>query len=471
MSSLFGNAGAQNAPQSNSLFGGGSVNTAAQNQPPGTGLLGSSTQQAQQQQQSSSLFGNSTTQNQNQAAQPTSLFGRPAPSTGGGLFGASTAQNQNQNANQSSSLFGAQPQAQQQQQNQPTSLFGAPAQPSAAANPGNSLFNQPAPQRSTAERTFTNPQQTHLSTLLQSGLGTNPSAFSSSSLALTSHHDLAKSRLQAAGINANPNEKGVVAQLQTLVRKWDPRSQGTLLQSYLYNAVNSAYAPFYYRGAEEGEGEWEEALRKKPKGLEVGGESVAFVPVMVRGFYDLGQRVEYQARIVNDMRARLHEMNNSLDAVMARHAQNVSVRLENAKRQHAALSQRCLRLAVKTQVLRHRGYPLDQSEEGLRKSLQQLEKIVLDPSFAAREEEIWARMVALRERSRWLEEETKRLGGQMEEQSGAAGGSAGSKGVSEEVLLKTKKILGDYSGQLAHLTKELEEVRKEFEEWENSRRR
>ena len=237
------------------------------------------------------------------------------------------------------------------------------------------------------------------------------------------------------------------------------------MQTHLYNAVNAAYAPFYYRNPDEDESEWEEALKKKPKPVEVGGENVSFVPVLVRGFYDLGQRVEYQARIVNDMRARLHEMNHSLDAVMAKHQQNLSVRLENAKRQHAALSQRCLRLAVKTQVLRHRGYPLDPAEEALRKSLQQLQKTVMDPSFAAREEEVWARMVALRERSRWLEEEGKRLGGMVEEQR------SGGQGVSEQVLLKTKKILSDYDGQLRHLKGELEEVRAEFEEWEGSRRR
>jgi nuclear pore complex protein Nup54 len=454
MSSIFGNAGTQNQPQSTGLFGSG----ATQNQPPGTGLFGSGTAQPQQQ-QSTSLFGNNPAQNQQ--------------SGGTGLFGAAQNQNQNQPAQGGGSLFGAAP---NQSQPQPasawntasgqTSLFNNP--PPAAPNPASSLFTQPASQRSTAERTFTNPQQTHLSALLQSGLGANPNAFGS--LGLSSQNDLAKSRLASVGINANPNEKTVVAQIQTLVRKWDPKSADTLMQTHLYNAVNAAYAPFYYRNADEDEAEWEEALKKKPKPVEVGGENISFVPVLVRGFYDLGQRVEYQARIVNDMRARLHEMNNSLDAVMARHQQNISVRLENAKRQHAALSQRCLRLAVKTQVLRHRGYPLDPAEEGLRKSLQQLEKTVMDPSFAAREEEIWARMVALRERSRWLEEETKRLGGQIEEQQQKSGSGSG-QGVSDEVLLRTKKILSDYDGQLKHLAGELAEVKTEFEEWENSRRR
>ena len=236
------------------------------------------------------------------------------------------------------------------------------------------------------------------------------------------------------------------------------------MQAYLYNAVNAAYAPFFHRNVDETEQEWEEALAKKPKPIEnKDGENVSFVPVLVRGFGALGKRVEYQAKTVNEMRARLHEMNNSLDAVMAKHQQNITVRLENARRQHFALSQRCLRLAVQAQVLRNKGYPLDPAEEGLRKTLLALEKQVQDPAFAGREEEIWARMVLLRERARWLEEEGKRLGGLVEEQ-----GRQGS-GVSDEVVQKTKRILRDYDGQLVHLAKELEEVKGEFAQWEEGR--
>lgn len=454
MSSLFGaNTGTQN--QSSGLFGGGNT---TQNQPAGTGLFGGSTAAQPQQQQGGSLFGSTT---QNQPAPGTSLFGgggtQNQPAQQSSLFGGANQSTQNQPA-QGGTLFGG-GNTQQQQSLLNNSTTAAP-------NPSSSLFPTQPPQLSRAARTFTNPQQTHLSALLQSGLGSNPNAFGS--LGMSNQNDLARSRLAAAGINANPNEKTIVAQIQTLIRKWDPNSSDTLMQTHLYNAVNAAYAPFYYRNADEDEAEWEEALKNRPPPVEAGGENASFVPVLVRGFHALGKRVEYQAATVNEMRQRLHEMNSSLDAVMAKHQQNISVRLENARRQHAALSQRCLRLAVKAQVLRHRGYPLEPAEEGLRKSLQQLEKKVMDPSFSAREEEIWARMVALRERSRWLEEETKRLGGQIE---GQQQGGEGARGVSDEVVQKTKKILRDYDGQLAHLAKELEEVKKEFEEWETSRRR
>jgi nuclear pore complex protein Nup54 len=176
--------------------------------------------------------------------------------------------------------------------------------------------------------------------------------------------------------------------------------------------------------------------------------------------------VETQAKIVKEMRGRLHEMNNSLTAVMDAHQQRITVRIETAKKQHQVLSQRCLKLAVKVQVLRNRGYALDAAEEALRKTLMGLEKQVFDPGFVGREDEIWARMVALRERIRWLEEEGKRVQGRVEQTQGSTQGA-----VSEDVMARARKILKDYDEQLQHLNKELGEVRKEFIEWEASQRR
>jgi nuclear pore complex protein Nup54 len=79
-------------------------------------------------------------------------------------------------------------------------------------------------------------------------------------------------------------------------------------------------------------------------------------------------------------------------------------------------------------------------------------------------------MVALRERARWLEEEGKRLAAQANEQ--AQGGTSNqASGVSEDILAKTRKILKDYDGQLQHLNRELEDVKREFAEWEQARHR
>ena len=153
---------------------------------------------------------------------------------------------------------------------------------------------------------------------------------------------------------------------------------------------------------------------------------------------------------------------SSLNAVMAKHQQSLTVRLANCTRNHTALSQRTLRLAVKVQVLRSRGFALDAQEESLRKSLLALQDKTFDGAFVAREEEIWARMVALRERARWLEEEGKRLGSVGDEKGTEKEG----KQLPEEVVVQAKRILRDYDGQITHLGKELEGVRKEFVEWE-----
>lgn len=348
---------------------------------------------------------------------------------------------------------------------QPTSLFAPPA----SAPASNSLFGNTANNNSTSlfGNANTNqpnaqnnnplfaPAANNLSTQFQTGLG---GTLPGGSLNLNAQQDLARSRLQQYGIDNRGNQKSIIEQAQTLIVKWDPQAQDTLLQAYLYNAVNAAYAPFYHRNPDEDERSWEAALAEKPKPSDdAEGQQISYVPVLVRGFAALGKRVEYQANIINEMRARLHEMNNSLTAVMTAHQQRLSVRIEAARRQHAVISQRCLRLAVKTQVLRSRGYALEQPEEQLRKMLLNLEQQVMDPTFTGREEEVWARMLALRERACWLEEEGKKVGQQVEQQQGA--------GLPEDVLLKTQKILQDYDGQLRHLSRELEDVKKEYTEW------
>ncbi|KAI7678546.1 hypothetical protein KC353_g22419, partial [Hortaea werneckii] len=228
-------------------------------------------------------------------------------------------------------------------------------------------------------------------------------------LSLAQQQDLARTRLSQVGLN--PTERtGVITQTENLVRKWDPNSQDTLLQTYLYNAVNAAYAPFYHPTQGEKEDDWERALSEAPTLSGPENDGTKMVPVLVRGFKALGDRVEYQANFVNNLRARLHEMNNSLSAIIAAHQERISVSLEERRRQHVALRERTLRLAVKVQVLRNRGYALDAQEEGLRKQLLALSHSVNDPSFVGREDDIWGRMVALRDRARWLEEETKRIG-------------------------------------------------------------
>lgn len=217
-------------------------------------------------------------------------------------------------------------------------------------------------------------------------------------------------------------EKSIPEQMEIVLRKWSPESPSCAFNHYFYVSVPPERAPFVQMPPDVDERSWEEALRNKPY--------EGAVPVPARGFQQLGIRLQTQVEAVRQLQTRLHEMNNSLGAMMEKHELVLSVRAADAKRRHVALSQRCLSLAIKAQVLSSRGFVLDGVEEELKQKLAALEKRVFDPAFAGREEEIWARMVALRERSRWLIEESEKLGGQI----------SGEGVLDEEILKKTKKV-------------------------------
>ncbi|KXT05421.1 hypothetical protein AC578_11012 [Pseudocercospora eumusae] len=476
MSSIFGNTNTGggggglfgSSTQQNTSGGGlfGSTNNQTSNT--GGGIFGSGNNQTTT---GGGLFGSNAQSNTNTGGG--GLFGSNAQSntnTGaGGLFGASTTQNQNAGA---SSLFGNTNQNQNQSNNNAgASLFG-----------GSTTQQQQQPQQQQGSSLFGGVGQNQQQQALKAS-SFNPQTVTVGNLGHTMTHAQLQ-RLQFSGASTVPNEKSITKQIQTVKEKWNPalpkqldpnapnNIPTTILKTYFYNAAAKEYAPFFYPDESRGEDErsWEEALSQRPELPKIDGQEVTtltYVPVLCVGFQALGQRVETQAKIIEEMRIRLHEMNNSLSAVMAAHQQRITVKINNVKKQHEVLSQRCLRLAVKVQVLRNRGYALDPQEEGLRRTLLDLEKQVTDPGFIGREDEIWARMVALRERARWLEEEGKRVAGQIQDQSRNAGKQGG---VSEEVLAKTRKILKDYDGQLRHLLKEMEDVQKEYAAWEETQR-
>jgi nuclear pore complex protein Nup54 len=103
---------------------------------------------------------------------------------------------------------------------------------------------------------------------------------------------------------------------------------------------------------------------------------------------------------------------------------------------------------------------LDDAEEELKKKLAQLERSVFDPSLNGRGEEIWARMLAIREHSKRLQAELER--------AGSAAGAQSEDELDENTIKIAKKILDDYHAQIQHLQKELAVVKKDFEEAEKS---
>lgn len=127
------------------------------------------------------------------------------------------------------------------------------------------------------------------------------------------------------------------------------------------------------------------------------------VPVLAKGFKDLDHRVKSQEQQVNLFRHRLHEIQDKLAALQSRHDLMTSIKLEDCRRRHTALSRRALSLAAKVQVMKNRGYALQPEEEQLKKRLEALSRAVWDPAVRGRVNEIWARMMVVSEQARMME--------------------------------------------------------------------
>lgn len=219
-------------------------------------------------------------------------------------------------------------------------------------------------------------------------------------------------------------EKGIVDQMSTLLKKWSPDNGECSFQHYFYNNVGADRVPYFAPVNGEDESKWEDALAKKP-----GPDAV---PVLCKGFRELGERLQIQVLAVQGLQSRLHEINNSLSAQQREHELDVSVRVIDSRRRHLALSQRCMRLAAKVQVLRNRGYAMDGAEEGVASKLRKLEQSALDPALSGRIDEIWARMVGLHQRAQILQSETDRMG--------AEAGTIKDDAQSADIWRKTKKV-------------------------------
>lgn len=169
---------------------------------------------------------------------------------------------------------------------------------------------------------------------------------------------------------------------------------------------------------------WEEALRKRP--------SPGSIPVIVRGFSQLRSRMETQWGCLQILQGRLHEINNGLTDLLRKHDLQISARATECRRKHLQLNHQCLSLAAKVQVLRNRGYAMDGAEEMLREKILRLEKNVFDPALNGRAEEIWARMVSVRERGRQIQRESEKLGKTLGQDQGLE--------IDEEVMKRASKV-------------------------------
>ncbi|KAI1953893.1 Nucleoporin nup57 [Ophidiomyces ophidiicola] len=453
---LFGSGLTANQPQqSGSLFG----NTEQQQNPSPFGSLGTQSkpgglfsnlgqqQQPQTQQQNAgpfSGFGSSTQQPQQQSGGLFSGFGSTAQPPqqqrqGTSLFSGFGAQPQQQQAQGGSNMFASLSTATPQTQQQAGSLlsgFGSTAQQPQQQSGATSLFSgfgQQQPQQQ---------QQPFGSTVAALGQQQAPQQLGQT---LGQSQGLG-STIWTPGQGMTGVHRTVPMQMTIVREKWDPVNRVSPFRGYTYNNPGEETAPFFQPTVDDDENKWEEALRKRP--------GPNFVPVLVRGFWELGKRAQRQRDFLAMIQTRLHEINTALTGLLSRHDLNISVKIAACKRRHQVLYQRCLALAAKTQLLRNRGYAMDEAEEELAKKLLQLERSIFDPTLNGRSEEIWARMLAIRENIKRLQMEVERTGTEALNQ--------GDDTLSDAQLKTAKKILDDYSSQIQHLNKELAAIQTEY---------
>jgi nuclear pore complex protein Nup54 len=227
--------------------------------------------------------------------------------------------------------------------------------------------------------------------------------------------------------NMISGERQILEQMAEILKKWHPDSPECVFQHYFYQNVGPERAPFFQPSEGEDPRKWEEALKKKP--------SDGCIPVLGRGFGQpgIGGRMQIQEAAVQALYQRVNEINDSLRQRIEDHDLKFTVRTQEARRKHIALSRRTLALATKVQVLRNRGYALDGAEEELKTKLTKLHQTATDPVLGGRQEELWARMTVVRERAQMLKEETEKLGK-------LAGGNQEMELLDEETMQRVKKV-------------------------------
>lgn len=221
--------------------------------------------------------------------------------------------------------------------------------------------------------------------------------------------------------------------MQIVGNKWYAPNENSPFRAYIHNHVGEENAPFFQPGPEDDAKEWEQSLRKRP--------GPGYVPVLVKGFLELGKRAQRQKDFFNMLQARLHEINTCLTNLLSNHDLTISVRIANCRRKHLALSKRCLSLAAKTQVMRNRGYAMDDAEEELKVKLMELDKAAGDPVLLGRLEQVWPRLMSMQEQSRMLQEKLNASG---------ADNSTGAEELDENTFKTAKKVC-DCQYRINHL--------------------
>ncbi|KAI7850968.1 nucleoporin complex subunit 54-domain-containing protein [Circinella umbellata] len=156
-------------------------------------------------------------------------------------------------------------------------------------------------------------------------------------------------------------------QLALIRAHWDPSSHLCQFRHYFYNVVPTNEKHLYVRPPDQDEQLWNEAVRKNP-------DPNNLVPVLAVGYGDVMKRMDIQDKAAAIHRTKLAEIGERLSTIQQKHALGTLVKIEELRRRNIDLTQRLIRMLRCVQVLRYKGFPLDDNEEKLMQSLKSIEE-------------------------------------------------------------------------------------------------
>ncbi|SCU80092.1 LADA_0B05006g1_1 [Lachancea dasiensis] len=352
----------QKPSQSGSLFGNsGQQMPSSSQQPAGSSGTGG-------------LFGNSGQQQTNNT--PGGLFGnKPAVGTSGGLFGTGSQPQTQQNPT-TGSLFGTQPQQQQQQQQQQQggSLFGS----ARAINSTQPSFgwSQPGANQQTNQQP-------------------NQSQFQLQQQQQQQQIQQQQQQMQLQQQSNYPQQ--IQEQITKCKESWNPQSSRSKLRTFFHNKVNETEAMLYNKPPEVSQEEWDEALLQKP--------SPNVIPVQAFGFDDLNQRNILQRENVAQARMILSQTLEKLTQLSQKHDLETASRILKAQSRNVKIQQRIIKLGSSLAILKSKGLPLSVGEENMWSKYEKLLKRSNDPAGLGKNNELWARLSVLKERSKTISDQ------------------------------------------------------------------
>lgn len=368
------------------------------------------------------LFGNNTQTN----TAPTlgtsgGLFGaaKPQSTIGGGLFGNNNQQQPNTGTlggSTTGGLFGnkpAQPQTtlggglfgnnqQQQQQQQPASAgFGLKStQPSFAWSQPGQQQQQPQPQQSSLFGAPAQQQQQQF-----------PNSHLMGSLNLQTPSSLTLQQQQSANY---PQQ--IQDQIVKCKESWDPSSSKSKLRTFVYNKVDKQQALLYNKPNNIMPDEWDKALKNKPN------DSV--IPVELLGFEALNQRNQIQIENVAQSRTILKQLLEKNTQLQQRHELEIASRILKVTNKNVEIETRLLKLGSQLAILKNRGLPLNITEEKMWNQYKELLKRSEDPAGLGKTNELWARLVVLKERARNISDQLDNTMSTINQKGGSTAGSS-----------------------------------------------